>query len=303
MSKPKLLVTGLSGLLGSRIQSIASRWFDLVNLDITEGIDITNRDQFYEAVQSHPDAKVLVHLAAFTDVSRAYAQTDDKEGPCYRINVIGTENVAWACSQNDLHLIHISTDFVFDGRKEGSYVETDMPNPIEWYGRTKWMAEEAARRTNDRTIIRLAFPYVAGPAPRPDVIQNIYNKLLEGQELNLFTDQITTPTFADDIANGIAALARVRPAGELFHLVGSSSLTPFDLGLKIARVFNFDESKIHPSSIEEYMKKDPRPRHRRLQLSNAKWTAFAQRQGLNKPLTIDEGLARVVQAQPAPTKK
>src|SRR5437763_16997741 len=103
-SKPKLLVTGLSGLLGSRIQAIAGRWFELVNLDITEGIDITDRDQFYKAVQSHPEVKVLVHLAAFTDVSRAYAQTDDKEGPCYKINVIGTENVARACSQNDLHL-------------------------------------------------------------------------------------------------------------------------------------------------------------------------------------------------------
>ena len=303
--KPRLLVTGLSGLIGSRVAGLLQKRLELINLDITEGIDITNRKKLIEAVGRHQGANVLAHLAAFTDVSRAHGQTGDKSGPCYKINVTGTENVVKACEEFGLHIIHVSTDFVFDAEKpakSGPYTEQDHPKPIEWYGKTKLMAEDAVRKAKNWTIIRIAYPYVAGPAPRSDLVQNIYSRLVEGLEVQLFTDQVITPTFADDVAQGIGLLARLRPARELFHLVGSSSMTPFDLGLKIARAFRFDQSLVRPSLLADYKKKDPRPRHKRLHLSNAKWTAFAVRHGLHRPMTIDEGLARVVKAQPLPVK-
>jgi len=289
----KVIVTGLSGLLGSRMVRLVGDTVELVNVDITEGIDITDLRQLRGAIEHHTDAGAVVHLAAFTDVSAAYAQTDDENGLCYRVNVVGTRNVAAVCTELGLHLVHVSTDFVFDGRKDGAYTEQDTPNPIEWYGHTKLKGEKAVRTASSWTIVRIAFPYVAGGVPRPDLVRNIYSRLAGGQETHLFTDQTITPTFADDIVNGLMLLTKTRPGCELFHLVGSSSLSPFELGLEVADVFGLDRNLVRPSSLIEYIETDPRPRQQRLELNNAKWTAFATDHGLDPPLTIDTGLARV----------
>jgi dTDP-4-dehydrorhamnose reductase len=252
------------------------------------------------AIGGHRRAIALAHLAAFTDVSAAFAQTGDESGLCHRINVGGTRNVAAACAAAGIHLIHVSTDFVFDGAKGAPYVETDAPNPIEWYGRTKLMAEEAVREGDAaHTIVRIAFPYVAGPAPKDDLVRTFLKKLRAGRKLKLFTDQLTTPTFADDIARGLALLARERPAGELFHIVGSSGVSPFELGRKICEVFALDPELVQPGSLTEYLKTDPRPRQRDIRLSNVKWTAYARERGLEAPLDLDAGLRRVLEAETA----
>jgi len=291
--RPKLIVTGMSGMLGSEMARVAGDRFEMVNVDVTEGIDITDYRQLTDVVARHVDARAVVHLAAFTDVSRAYGETGDENGQCYRLNVIGTRNVARICSEHALHLIHVSTDFVFDGSKEGAYSEQDEPNPIEWYGRTKLEGEEAVRTARSWTIVRIAFPYVAGPASRPDLVRKIHGKLAGGQKVHLFTDQTVTPTFAPDIVKGTMLLTKLRPATELFHIVGSTALSPFELGLKVADVFGLDGDLVRPTSLAEYLEKDPRPRQRSLRMSNAKWTEFAAEHGLTRPLTIDEGLARV----------
>ncbi len=291
--KPKVIVTGLSGLLGSEMARMAGNKFELVNVDITEGIDITDYRQLAEVVARHADATAVVHLAAFTDVSRAYGETGDEHGLCYRVNVVGTRNISRICSEHNLHLIYVSTDFVFEGSKEGEYTEEDDPNPIEWYGRSKLEGEEAVRTGRSWTIVRTGFLYVSGTAPRPDLVRNIHNKLAAGQQTQLFTDQIVTPTFGDDMVRGLLLLARERPSSELFHVVGSTALSPFELGLKIADTFGLDRDLVRPSSLAEYLEKDPRPRQKSLRMSNAKWTEFAAEHGLTRPLTIDEGLARV----------
>lgn len=293
LGKTKLIVTGLSGLLGSRLAARAAGSFELINADITEGIDITDRAQIDSVISANADAAAVIHLAAFTNVSAAYAQSGNKEGACYRINVSGTQNITAACEARGLQLIHISTDFVFDGTKDEPYTEEDAPKPIEWYGQTKLWAEEAVRKYSDWTMIRIAFPYVAGPAPRPDLVRGIYNKLAEGQKVTLFTDQIITPTFVDDVVSGLLLLARERPKGELFHLTGSTFLSPYQLGVKIAETFKLDRSLVQPSSLVEYLKKDPRPRQRSIKMSNAKWRRYAAKLGVPPPLTADEGLLRV----------
>jgi len=301
--KPKIFVTGLSGLIGSSLEGALGKRYELIAVERRRGTDVTDRKALDAALDAHPEANVLVHLAAFTDVSRAHGQTGDKSGPCYKINVVGTENIVKACAARKIHLIHFSTDFVFDGKRAGAqspYRETEHAKPIEWYGKTKMMSEDAVRRSRNWTIVRVAFPYTAGPAPKVDLVQSIYRKLLKGEEAHLFTDQIITPTFCGDIAQGIGLLARLRPESQLFHLVGSSFMTPFDMGLKIARAFNFDQRLVRPSLLKDYMKKDPRPRQERLMISNAKWNAFAHRHGLHSPLTFDAGLAKVVLAQPVP---
>lgn len=302
--RPKLLVTGMSGRIGSRLASAAAGRFDLVNLDLAEGTDITDRDSLRRVVARHRDAGALIHLAAFTDVSEAHRQSGQRDAGCWRVNVIGTRFVTEACRENNLHLIHVSTDFVFDGRDPAPRTEADAPAPIEWYGETKHTAERGVmNEERGWTVVRIAYPYSGreapaplppAPAPRPDVVEGIRARLAEGAPARLFDDQIITPTFAGDIAEGLLLCARLRPDRELFHLAGSSPVTPFDLGLKIARAFNFDAGLIEPLSMAEHLKRDPRPRQARLRISNAKWSAFALRHGLNPPLGIDEGLARVV---------
>lgn len=293
MNAKKILVTGLSGLVGSVLREAAGSEVRFINLDITEGVDITDAGQIRDMIAEHQDAEALIHLAAFTDVSGAHLQQGDESGLCYRLNVTGTRNVVDACAAAGLHVVHVSTDFVFDGEKEGAYTEDDAPRPIEWYGRTKAMAEEAVRDSNGWTILRTAFPYAPGETARPDLVRKLALRLREGEELTLFTDQVITPTFVPDLAAGLLLAAERRPAGEIFHLVGSTPTTPHGLGHKIAEVFGFDASLVRPSSLEEYMKQDPRPRQRRLHLSNAKWAGWAEQNGGAAPLTLGEGLRRV----------
>lgn len=299
MGLPKLIVTGLSGLIGSRFAERARGAYALVNVDISEGIDITNEAQVAKVFDEHRDAEAVIHLAAFTNVSGAYAETGNEEGPCYRINVIGTRNIAQACAARGLHLIHVSTDFVFDGTKEEPYTEEDETHPIEWYGQTKLWAEEEVKKIPNCTIIRIAFPYAAGPAPKLDLVQSVLKDLKEGKTIYRFTDQVTTPTFVGDVADALFLLAKLKPNHEIFHVTGSTYLSPYELGLKVAKAFECDAALVQPSSLAEYLKKDPRPRQKSVKLSNAKWAEFAAKHGWRAPKTIDEGLAAVAKANAA----
>src|SRR4030042_2472259 len=161
----KIIGTGLSGLVGSRIVELLQNKNQFADFALDSGVDITDELKLKKAFSQNKDAKTVIHLAAFTDVNEASKQTNDKNGLCYRINVLGTENVAQLCAKNAKYLIHISTDFVFDGKKDGAYSEEDQPNPIEWYGQTKLWAEEKIKNSGCRyLILRIAFPYKAQAA-------------------------------------------------------------------------------------------------------------------------------------------
>ncbi|OPZ18016.1 MAG: dTDP-4-dehydrorhamnose reductase [candidate division BRC1 bacterium ADurb.BinA364] len=211
--------------------------------------------------------------------------------------MLGTRNAARACARRGMRLIHVSTDFVFDGEQEEALSEASAPRPIEWYGQTKLWAEEEARAAPDCIIVRIAFPYAPPPAPKADLAQKIAANLRQGKPCHLFADQIITPTFAPDIAQGLLLLARAGEAGELFHLAGADSLSPLQFGRETARAFGLDEGLILPSSLADYLKTDPRPRQRCLRLSNAKWAAFAASHGLAAPLGAREGLRRIAEKQ------
>jgi dTDP-4-dehydrorhamnose reductase len=294
--RPKLIVTGLSGLLGSRMSHLAKGRVDLVGADIVEGVDITAPLQMLRIAEDNSDAEALIHLAAFTDVSAAFKQNGDASGLCWRLNVLGTRNVAAACEAFGIHMIHVSTDFVFDGAKTQPYVETDPVNPIEWYGQTKLEAEQAVMQSESWSMARIAFPYVPGGGVRPDLVETIRGKLASGQPAQLFDDQFITPTLADDIIEGLFLLARTRPQRELFHLTGSSSLSPYDLGQEIAKAFGLNSKLVQRSSLTDYLKKDPRPRQKSLRMCNEKWSAFAKEHGLGAPLTIVDGLRRCAES-------
>lgn len=288
-----VLVTGLSGMVGTRLAARLGERYELVDLSLESGVDITQPAAIADAVAEYPCAQALVHLAAFTDVSSAHLQTDDMASPCFRVNVLGTQNVVEVCRRRALPIIHLSTDFVFDGLRQEPYHEGCEMHPIEWYGRTKAFAEQAARAWERATILRIAFPFGQPPLPKDDLVATFRAKLAALQTLTLFEDQWITPTWLDDIADGIGQLLATPAPGELFHLTGSSSLTPYELGQKIAARFGFDPALVVPSSLSEYLKRDPRPRQRSLRMSNKKWMTWAAERGLRAPLGIDSALERL----------
>jgi len=289
----ELLITGGSGFVGSAVIRQAPQGTFIQNIDITEGIDVTDPRQVEQAVVAS-SAPVLIHLAAFVDVSAAHRQWGDEEGLCYRLNVLGARNVARACAASGKHLIHVSTDFVFDGESDQPYDEQSTPHPIEWYGATKHMAEEEVIASGaGYTIVRIAFPYTGYPSTKLDLVRTLFGRMKSGETVRAFDDQIITPTYLDDVVDGLLLLAREPQRGEIYHLVGSESLTPYRLGLKIAQAFALDPCLVEPSRLEDFLKVDPRPRQRSLRINNDKWWSFANAHGLKRPLRVDEALERM----------
>ena len=273
----KIIGTGLSGLVGSRLVELLQKKFEFVDFSLDSGVDITKLSSLKKAFLKYLDCEAIIHLAAFTDVSEAAKQEEDKKGLCYQINVVGTQNIANLCQEYGKYIIHISTDNVFNGKKRTPYTEEDQPQPIEWYGETKYLAEEAVKKTkNPWLIVRIAFPFKAKsspkklePKPKLDLTRKIIERIKIGQKIKMFTDQVITSTFIDDIAKAMDTFFKKKPTG-IYHVVGSDFITPYNLALKICKVFNLDETKVKKTSLREYQKIDPRPRQRYSCLSNKK---------------------------------
>ena len=266
-----LLVTGLTGLVASRFQELYQQDFDFTNIDLATGIDITDQAAVNQVVV-HSPASALIHFAAFTNVDAAQDQNRDKSGSCYRVNVLGTKNIAQACAQNNKYLVHISTNFVFDGVNpplEG-YTEESLSHPIEWYGQTKLWAEAEVKNFGGKfCIARITYPFRTHYSQKLDLVRSIVSKLKSASLPPQFTDHIITPTFIDDIAVALKAMLDQHPQG-IFHVVGSSNLSDYQIAQQVARTFDLDEGQVKPASLEDYLKIVPRPYQKNLTTSNAK---------------------------------
>ena len=285
MNKISVLTTGLTGLVGSRIQEMLKDKYEFFNMDLTTGVDITNKNKIENFVKEHP-AKIMIHLAGYTNVNGAFDQTNDKNGVCYQVNVVGTKNIVDICKENNIYLINISSDFVFAGDKSEPYIETDPRNPIEWYGKTKAWAEEEIEKTLDHyAIARIGYPFRAKFEAKPDMVSKIKQGLNDQSLYPQFSDMIITPTYIDDIARAIDRMIELQPTG-IYHLHNSTSLSPFELAKKIATTFGFNPKVIKEGSLEEYLKTTNRPYQKTLYMNNKKAEIEL---GIN-PMTIDEAL-------------
>jgi dTDP-4-dehydrorhamnose reductase len=289
--KAPVLVTGLSGMVGTRFQQLYKQKYALSGVDLSSGVDITNKKAVFRSIEENPGDRVI-HLAAFTNVSAAYEQNGEIAGSCYQVNVVGTQNVVDACNEFNKYLIHISTDFVFDGSKKGAYTETDVPHPIEWYGMTKFLAEQLVTKEMPKAVIlRIAYPYQACPN-RPDFLKNLRDKLSAGTLPRQFSDHVITPTFVDDLAKVLDYCLINKPKG-LYHAVGTSSMTDFDLANEVRCVFNLN-STIESTNLDEYLKRVNRPYQKQLRISNVKLTSEF---GISMK-TFSEGLKEIRQQLP-----
>lgn len=271
MDKPQIIGLGLNGLIGSRITQLLSDKHSFISLSRSNGVDITDSASLAK-IKDYPDADFVLNLAAKADVDGCEEDKSlNEEGEAWKVNVGGSKNVAEICRETGKKLIHISTDFVFDGKigEEEKYDENDLPNPINWYGKTKHEGERAVEKSGaDYIIVRLAYPYRASSDTKKDFFRTILESLEQGIKVKAVTDHIFCPTFIDDIVFAIEALIKNDAMG-IYHVVGSDALTPYNASLKIAQVFGLDQNLIRETTREEFFaNRAPRPFN--LALENAK---------------------------------
>ncbi|HQM15942.1 MAG TPA: SDR family oxidoreductase [Candidatus Woesebacteria bacterium] len=286
-----LLATGISGLVGSRVATLLQDQFSFENLDInhpTNPTDITNLDQV-KAALSVSSAQFLLHFAAFTDVTAAWNDRNNKDGLAYRVNVIGTKNIIEACQENNIHLIHLSTAYVFDGNQVNPYLETDQPNPIEWYGQTKWEAEQAIMASDASwTILRIDQPFRPDYYQRPDVVRKIISGLKQGTLPPQFTNQFFGPTYIDDLAITIKQIISQKQTG-LFHATNGEQWSPYEFATLVQKIFHLN-GKVDKGNLDQYLKTTNRPYQHNTALNNEKIVKALRLQ----PHTIMQALGEIL---------
>lgn len=247
----KILGTGLRGLVGSRIVELLNTSYEFEFSDT----DITDKEEIKKKIKDS-NAEIILHLAAKTDVDGCEKEKElAKNSDAWKINVEGTRNIADVCFETGKKIIYISTDFVFDGKigLEDFYTEEDVPNPVNFYAKTKYEGEKAVQSSGENWIIaRLAYPYRA-KFEKGDFMRAILKRLKEGQKISAITDHIFCPTFIDDVAFALDKLIKSNSKG-MFHVVGSQALSPYDAANIIAKKFGLDSSLIEKTTREEFFK-------------------------------------------------
>ena len=252
--KQKIIGTGLSGLVGSRIVELLGDKYEFIDFSLDSGVNVLDKESLSAAFKNHKDAVAVLHMAAFTDTNAAWEQRGDKSGICYQLNVEGTRNILELAQKYNQYFVYISTDFVFDGTKTTPYTETDTPNPIEWYGETKYLGEKVVIDSGyQAAIVRITYPYRANFDKKPDIIHKVLTKLQNSEVVKMFSDQICTYTFIDDIATSLDKFFKNKYTG-IYHLVGSSSHSPYEMAKLVAKTFGYDENLVQSSSLEDYIK-------------------------------------------------
>jgi len=260
----KILVTGTSGLLGINLSLQMIGTHTIVGVDRNKltgtPFEIVKADLLEAGVCSRlldeirPDA--VIHAAANAIID---ACESDPEGA----RLINTEfpgRLAELCAERDVRLIHISTDAVFDGTKDGIYTENDAPNPLGVYAKTKLNGENAVLSANpDAAVARVNF-FGWSLSGRRSLSEFFFNHLRTGKACKGFVDAWFCAIFVGDLADILVQMLEKGLSG-LYHAVGSEALTKYEFGVKLARQFEFDEKLIHPISVEDAGLKAKRSRN------------------------------------------
>ena len=247
----KILVLGGSGLVGSRFITLNNQIFD-IKAPEASAVDILNKDQILKVTETF-DPDIIINFAAYTKVEEAEAQKGDENGICFQINAIGAKNVAAVCKISNKHLIHISTEYVFDGTKESSpYIEEDKPNPINWYGKTKQIGEQYVLESGCKgTIVRISMPFSSHYELKKDVARFFLEQLKAGNQVKCIEDQRITPTLVNDIADALKVLSENKAEG-IYHISSKDSVSPVEFAKTIAETFQLDYSLINSISLDKY---------------------------------------------------
>ena len=290
----RVLVTGGAGLLGKKLLHLMAGSFEVFAVDINKPpdimggtfyqLDITDREGLLELVRE-VTPRVVVHTAAFTNVDGCETERE----LAWQVNVGGTANVAQACHEVGARLVHLSSDYIFDG-KSGPYSEDDQPHPISYYGLTKWESERKVRSMlEDYVIARTTILYGYAPYVRPNFVTWTIQTLRQGKRIKVVTDQVGSPTLADNLVQMITRAIELDKRG-VYNMVGGELIDRYGFGLKIAKHFDLDPSLIEPVTTDQLQQTAPRPLRAGLKMERTVEELGVEAVG------VDEGL-RVVKDQ------
>jgi dTDP-4-dehydrorhamnose reductase len=286
----KLLITGASGLYGSKLAQLAiDRGFEVYSSDIQSltvygnfvKLDISGKQQVDQAFSTiKPD--IVVHAATLTDVDKCELD----KALAWKVNVEGTKNIAAASQATGSFLIYISTDYVFSGEK-GCYVESDAPDPVNYYGLTKLIAEEIIQTLPEYFIARPSVIYGSTPAAgKVNFALWLIETLSKGERVRIVTDQWNTPTLNTNLAEMTLEVIERRLNGD-YHLCGATRVSRFQFAEQIADAFELNKDLIDKAESSQFSWPAKRPTDSSLD------TSKAQRNLKCKPLNISSALKKL----------
>lgn len=269
MKKKKVLVTGSNGLLGQKLVQLLMEdpQYDLIatsrgknRLPFPEGsfnylsMDITDQAETLKVISSvKPD--FIIHTAAMTNVDQCETEKD----ACWKQNVDAVKFIVEAAEKTKSFLIHLSTDFIFDG-KSGPYDESAKPAPLSYYGESKLAAEKIVTKSKIKwAIARTVLVYgVAHDMSRSNIILWVKKSLEDGKNIQVVNDQWRTPTLAEDLAMGCYLLMENESTG-VFNISGKELLTPYQMAIKTADYFKLDKKLITKTDSTKFTQPAKRP--------------------------------------------
>jgi len=259
----KLLITGASGMLGHSLMRLAVERHEVVGIyrsfpvsmrgGKSLALDLADEDRVKKQVAAlKPEA--IVHTAAMTDVE----ECERDPVRANRVNFQATKNLARLGGGLGIPFVYISTDYVFDGKK-GSYVETDPPNPVNVYGETKLLGEEAVRSCCPRSLVIRTSIFGFNIQPKTGFVEYVMESLAKGEVITRFLDQFSTPIYTRDLGRFILELLDRGSTG-LFHVGGGERISRYDFAVKVAETFCLSPAMIRPAPFRHLEGSAQRPR-------------------------------------------
>jgi len=247
-----ILITGSNGMLGHALTAVLSQQHKLTGLDLP-GLDITNLSAVKSAVSFHRPG-LIINAAAYTDVDGCETNAEH----AFAVNATGPRNLAVVCNELNIPLVHISTDYVFDGTAASPYRETDKPNPRSVYGKSKLLGEQYVRElTNKHCIIRTSWLF--GEHGK-NFVATMMRLARERDEIGVVNDQIGSPTYTVDLAEAISELI-TEPAYGTYHITNSGACSWYEFALEIFKQAGIEQIKVKPITTEELNRPATRPRY------------------------------------------
>jgi len=267
----RILLTGSNGLLGQKLVQLLLQQPAVELIATSRGqnklaerypamrflpLDVTDQMQVQEVIATEKPTH-LIHTAALTQVDECELNQEE----CWRQNVTAVQYLVEACAAHHVHLLHVSTDFVFSGEK-GPLTEEDEPGPINFYGQSKLAAEQLVQASTCQwAILRTVLVYgTAHDYGRTNIVVWVRDSLRAGKPIKVVSDQFRTPTLAEDLAQGCWLAAKHQATG-IYHLSGEEVLTPYEMALQVADYFQLDKSlitQVDASSFTQPAKRPPR---------------------------------------------
>ena len=277
----RVLITGAQGLVGSALVEHCKFMGDEVLAHPRQTLDIVDTELVTKTItDARPD--IVINCAAWTDVDGCESDTER----AFQVNAQGPENLARACQGIDAAFVTISTDYVFDGKKQGFYTQLDTPNPLSVYGKSKLEGEQRARGANSRTIV-VRTGFVFGDGGR-NFLSTVVTRARRGEVLRAIVDARGTPTFAPDLAARLRELA-IRRDADIFHVVNSGTGASYEEFVRLAlEIAGLEQTEVTPVTVESLNRPAPRPANSCLRC------LASESLGLTPLPDWKEGLARFV---------